>query len=146
MIQDMSVIKKRILLTISPIVFAIITLPFTCRYMEEPHRHFDLYTKELHDGLWVPDIFPHDITDIHEQHNIDTNDIWLRFSLNSQTIDMSNFSSVQKSEITIKNPFYANWWFDQLPNHYKFYKGSYPIGTSVLARSTESNIVYWWCP
>ena len=113
--------------------------------MEEPHSFFDIYTKDLHSGLWVPDIFPHDITDIHEQHNIDTNAVWLRFCLNSQTMDMSNFIIVPKSDINNKKPFFANWWFEELPNHYQNFEAPCSNGTPRLAYSTESNIVYWWC-
>jgi len=124
----------------------LVVLPSGCQWIEQPYRHFDVYGKELHDGLWVPDIFPHDITDIHEQHDIDTNEVWMRFSLNAQKIDLSIFAALPTLETTKTKAFNASWWFDELPSHYKFYKGSSAGSNSVLAHSTESKVVYWWCP
>jgi hypothetical protein len=124
----------------------LVVLSSGCQLIEEPYRHFDVYVKDLHDGLWVPDIFPHDITDIYEQHDIDTNEVSMRFNLNVQKIDMSIFTTVPQSEVTKTKPFNASWWFDELPSHYKFYKGSSGSSGSVLAHSTESTVVYWWCP
>jgi hypothetical protein len=124
----------------------LVVLPSGCQWVEQPYRHFEVYGQELHDGLWVPDIFPHDITDIHEQHDIDTNKVWMRFSLNAQKIDRSIFAAVPTLQMTKTKPSLASWWFDQLPSHYKFYKGSSAGSNSVLAHSTESKVVYWWHP
>lgn len=82
-----------------------------CGFFEQPYRYYESYDQSLHDGMWVPDIFPHDIVDIYEQHVIDTTEVWLRFSLSDEEFDPSKIGyepiqSTQLSEI-ISVPMYT---------------------------------------
>lgn len=40
---------------------------------------------------WIPEIVPKTSTEIHEQHDLDTSDVWLRF--NVQSLDKGRLSA-----------------------------------------------------
>jgi len=137
---------KTLIVTSIIIVITIITVPLSCKYIEEPHTYYKNYTKELHNGFWVPDIFPTDIREIHEQHAIDSNQVWVKFTLSDLEIDLSKFKKMNKSIVPYKKPFLSTWWFNDLPEHYNLYKGSCgESSTSTIAISKSSKTVYWWC-
>jgi hypothetical protein len=128
------------------IVLIVIVIPLSCQYIEEPYRYYDTYTKELHNGLWTPEIFPKDIRDIHEQHDIDTNRAWLRFTLGEQILDLVTYVKADKTVIQFTKPFLVSWWLSELPDHYVFYHGSRANDSlSTLAILISSKVVYWWC-
>ncbi len=118
----------------------------SCEYFEHPRNYYPNYTVDLHKGLWVPNIFPSDIENIYEQHDIDTNRVWLKFTLGEQAIDLSSYKNIEKSGINYSKPFLTTWWFSYLPNHYKYYRGQSTGSNeaSTLAISNKSKEVYWW--
>jgi len=63
------------------IILAIVVFLMICdvKYTEEPSRYYFKHSNELYYGDWVPKIFPENISNIYEQHNFDTNEVWLRF-------------------------------------------------------------------
>jgi hypothetical protein len=129
------------------ILTILVGTPTACEYSEQPRAYYPDYNDNLHKGLWVPKIFPKDITDIHEQHEIDTAKVWLRFKLGNQSINLSNYQKIDKADINYTRPFLTTWWFSDLPDHYNYYRGSCTgsIQSSTLAISTNSKVVYWWC-
>ena len=151
---------KKLLGIVIVVLFLIVGLPFSCQYMEEPNRYFATYTEDLHKGLWVPDIFPKDIKEIYEQHNIDTDEVWLRFKIGSKKIDLSHYSILseqQKNNIEFHEPFMASWWFksviEQQPannsilylNVYKGSCGENRVSYIAIPKSSKTHDYYWWC-
>ena len=136
---------KVLLFSVCLVVIIIVAVPLSCHYIEQPSRYYENYTKELHEGLWVPDIFPADIKYIYEQHDIDSYRVWLRFNLGLNKINLSRFSPMNKPDVPVRKPFLTTWWFSELPEGYIFYKGPYTkYGSSVLAISSDDKPVYWW--
>lgn len=146
---------KGLLLTI---IIVIVLIPLTCHYLEQPSRYLDAYSPGLHQGNWVPNIFPNDITQIHEQHDIDTNEVWLRFTTTKSKIGLSQFKMLATQDlqtINISKPTFATWWFEgiieQQPANDSalyavIYKGNCGKNmVSYLAISKKNNINYWWC-
>lgn len=149
---------KELLGIIIIVILLVVGIPFSFQYMEEPHSYFSAYTTDLHNGLWVPNIFPKDIKEIHEQHDIDTNEVWLRFEVGSKQIDLSNYSilsDLEKSNIIIRKPFMASWWFEgiieqQPANDNALYSNLYKGNcgesmASYLAIPKTGATYYWWC-
>ena len=93
----------------------------------------------------MPDIFPEDIKNIYEQHDIDSYQVWLRFNKGLNEINLSEFSPMNKPDVTFRKPFFTTWWFSDLLEGYTFYKGpNSKYGSSVLAISSDDKPVYWW--
>lgn len=100
---------KILIAALTIVAMALVAVALACQYVEEPYRYYETYTRELHEGLWVPDIFPRDIKQIHEQHDIDTNQVWLRFTLGDQKIDLSQFNTIERDMTKVRKPFLAEW-------------------------------------
>ena len=62
-------------------------LTLACSAPETAEVHYPTYAAALADGSiargWVPDLMPHDATDIYEIHDLDTEEVWIRFSFTS---------------------------------------------------------------
>ena len=138
---------KTVIVASIVILTILVGFPVACQYSEQPRSYYSNYTEDLHNGMWVLDIFPKDIKNINEQHDIDTNEVWLKFTLGTKKIDLSHYQKIDKSDISYSKPFLTTWWFSDLPPHYNFYRGSCEgsINSSTLALSTKSKEVYWWC-
>ncbi len=106
----------------------------------------------------MPRIFPEDITNIHEQHDIDTNEVWLKLDKGSKPIPTNKLvklSSNEKSKVSISMPFLASWWFEGIVEQQPANDGALNADVfkghcgnnmaSYLAISKVSNEVYWWC-
>ena len=142
---------RRVIQVLGVAVAALAALLFGCQTVEQPYRYYESYDPELHGGMWVPDIFPHDITEIHEQHDIDTNEVWLRFSLGEATFQPidSGYSAVDTSETGLEArkplwvPWRGRWWYQDLSGSFQLYRGSHLEGTAYLAIDPDGT-VYWW--
>jgi hypothetical protein len=143
------------------LIAGIVCIPPGCQYFEEPQRYYKSHSDELYAGGWVPKIFPNDISEIHEQHDIDTNEVWLLFNRGNKNIDpekinMSRLTWDQTQSIQFRKPFLSSWWFEgpvqQQPANdnalnAEYFKGSCGDGmTSYLALDRTSQKSYWWCP
>lgn len=149
---------KLIKIIIILLLALVLLLPFACQYIEEPYSFYQSHTDKLYFGNWVPKIFPRDIVHIHEQHDIDTNEVWVRFetAINLvSTNQMKELSNIEKRELKMKRPYFASWWFEglieQQPENVnalnaKVYRGVCGENmSSFLAISRTSKQVYWWC-
>ena len=131
----------------------------SCQHIEQPHRYFDSYSKQLHKGNWVPDIFPKDIKQINEQHDIDTNEVWLSYTPGKSRFDPLQYGIVviptQEIEtINFRFPYQASWWFEepieqQLANDNALnavtYRGINEAGgKTYFTCDFEKNKCYWW--
>lgn len=89
----------------------------SCQRFEQPHRYFDSYSEELHDGNWVPNIFPKDISQINEQHDLDTNEVWLSYTPGKIDFDplkmgMVSLETKEIEKLEFRAPYQAYWWFE----------------------------------
>jgi len=96
----------------------LIAVPVSCKKYEQPHRYFESYSEKIHKGNWVPNIFPKDITKIHEQHDIDTNEVWLSYTPGKQQFNPEQLGMVALSANVIETtnfraPFWASWWIEE---------------------------------
>ena len=70
-----------------------------------PKSHFDNYTEAQASGImdrgWVPHYIPRSATDIHEQHDLDTN--WVKMTFNYALDDVDNLRLACQSEVAIAN-------------------------------------------
>lgn len=111
--------KISIVIAILIVTLAIMTLPYSCRYIEQPHTYWETHSDSLHEGHWVPRIYPNDIVNIHMQHSIDTSEVWVRFNIGSTPIipeqmAMEKLSQKQKEAMKVRKPFFTSWWFEGL--------------------------------
>lgn len=152
---------KNTLIILALIFIGLLTIPFSCKYFEQPQRYYKSHSDELYSGGWVPKIFPNDISEIHEQHDIDTNEVWLSFNRGNKDIDpekinMSRLTWGQIQSTKFRKPFFSRWWFEgpvqQQPANDNalntdFFKGSCVMEgmTSYLALDRTSQRSYWWC-
>jgi hypothetical protein len=140
-------------------IFVFASIPFSCSKFEQPHRYFENYTASIHQDNWVPDIFPKDITKIHEQHDIDTNEVWLSYTPGQHPFNPTKLGMVALSESEIEKtkfraPFWASWWFEgpvqQQPANdgalnAVIYRGVNKSGViSYFTCDVEKNKCYWW--
>ncbi len=140
-------------------ILALLAFPVSWKKYEQPHRYFAFYTEKIHQGNWVPDIFPKDIQNIHEQHNIDTNEVWLSYTPGKQQFSPTQAGMVQLSENEIektkfRRPFWVSWWFEgpvqQQPANDNalnaaIYRGTVTNGNAAFFTfNFENNRCYWW--
>lgn len=94
---------------------------------------------------------PPNARQIRTQHNIDTNEVWVRFETNTPGFDpaRAGFHLVEHSSwpSKVRPPRHANWWFSSLseftPGTAKLYVGSCQGSTGhMLVIASE---VYLWC-
>lgn len=54
---------------------------------ERATKFYPKYEDAANDGAvkrgWIPEIVPKTATEIHEHHNLDTNEVWIRFNVPS---------------------------------------------------------------
>ncbi len=123
----------------------------SCGFIEQPSRYFEFYDVSLHEGMWIPKIFPHDITEIHEQHVIDTNEVWMRFRLGETPLQPSEYGYelIQREEVEApyrlptSAPWKHRWWPETFSESFRFYRGSH-LGAVAFLALGEEGIVYWW--
>jgi hypothetical protein len=68
---------------------------------------------------WIPETVPKTATEIYEQHDLDNNEVWLRFSLPAVEKDKigTGFKKLKHDEILkikLRYPSKVNWWFEGL--------------------------------
>lgn len=61
---------------------------------------------------WIPSFLPPSAQDIHERHNLDTNEVWLRYSMD--TGDLGSFAKschrIDAAEAAFPRESAAGWW------------------------------------
>ena len=128
-------------------------------YQENPYRFYERSEESLYRGEWVPRYFPDDILEVHEQHDIDTNEVWVRFTLGKQDYVPASHGYGEVHERNrlqsrLRGPFSHGWWFTEAifndTGSTRLFSG--PCDThedSLSGRQgfvlTHGNAVYWWC-
>jgi hypothetical protein len=140
----------------------IVFLFFLCseRYTAYYPKYEDAVKAGAVEHGWVPEIVPKTATKLYVQHDIDTNDIWLRFSLQNSDINRLRFG-VKKLEyneilkIKVKRPSRVSWWFENLieqapANDNALYADIYSVKcqnskSGYMAIDSINQKVYYWC-
>lgn len=68
---------------------------------------------------WIPETVPKTAIEIYEQHDLDNNEIWLRFSVpavekDKITTGLKKLTHDEILKIKLRNPSKVNWWFEGL--------------------------------
>jgi hypothetical protein len=131
---------------------------------ERQTNHYPKYEDAVKDGAinrgWLPEIVPATAIEIYEQHDLDTNDVWIRFTLSSSEREsiirnLNILSHKEIIEIKLRNPSSVNWWFEgviqQSPeNDNALNANIYAVKcfggrNGYIAFDRTSQKVYYWC-
>lgn len=84
-----------------------------------PNFESAVNAKAMGDGKWVPGFLPPSATSIREVHNIDTNEVWLFFRLDSDDIPaMITFcKKIIERDVVFPRQSPGNWWPHALTQH-----------------------------
>lgn len=108
---------------------------------------------------WIPASVPRTATAIYEQHDLDSNEVWLRFNLPADERDklvagLRNLTNDEILKIKLRYPNKVNWWFEGLSQqspandnalNADIYKIKEEKGkTAYLAIERNSSKVYYW--
>ncbi len=106
---------------------------------------------------WIPEALPKSSSDIHEKHDVDTNEVWGAFAFNpDDVIEGGGFVQVPNGEIVrqrARSP-HANWWppflnagadSDALSKADLSYYRSDARGVFFMALRKSQGRGYFWC-
>ncbi len=124
---------------------------YGCDLLENPQSEYSVVTEEIYQRGWIPRLLPANARQIREQHNMDTNEVWVRYKTITPDFDPTGFGfrlvehGSWPSEI--RRPRHANWWFSSLsqfaPGDAKLFVGACHKSTGhMLVVASE---VYLWC-
>ena len=122
----MKIFIKNTLLFIVSITLILIGIVLYLEYTEQPSTHWnntsEMNIPDIFQYGWIPSWFPINATNIHEQHDIDTNQVWIKFEIldSNNTTLLQSFKLLEPDKIAIINikaPFLSNWWFEDLIEH-----------------------------
>ena len=131
---------------------------YGCDRLENPQREYETVSEEVFRGGWVPRLLPPTATKIRVQNNLDTNEIWIRFSTGTPDFDPAELGFRRMAPETwpaqVRQPRYASWWFGSLNefssatvNLYSGTCGSEAHGAQVRSGHIllAAGEVYLWC-
>jgi hypothetical protein len=147
--------------------FFLISGPYAWRWLSCFDRKVSFYPTQaaaLADGAidrgWVPGTLPISASGIHEEHDLDTNEVWMRFTV--PLADAQQFVSPlrllswgEAAALTMRSPCDDGWWFGGLIQaqpandgalYADVYSGSLPGQPSkvIVAIEQGSSTVYYW--
>jgi hypothetical protein len=127
-------------------------------------KYYPKYEDAAKDGAvkrgWIPEIVPKTAIEIHEQHDLDTNDVWIRFTFPSSRSDqltsgLKRLSNDEVKKIRVRRPSNVEWWFEgliqQAPandnalNAEIYTVKCYEDRAGYLALDRTGKRVYFWC-
>jgi hypothetical protein len=127
-------------------------------------EYYPKYEDAKKDGAvkrgWIPEIVPTTATEIHEQHDLDTNDVWIRFTVPSSdrdrlTTGLKRLSDDEVLKVRVRNPSKADWWFegliqqspanDNALNAEIYVVKCHEDKSGYIAFDRTSQKVYYWC-
>jgi len=148
--------SKLIFLCIMAIAFTACSERFT--------EYYPKYEDAAKDGAvkrgWIPEIVPKTAIEIHEQHDLDTNDVWIRFTFPSSRRDqltsgLKRLSNDEVEKVRVRRPSNVDWWFEgliqQAPandnalNAEIYVVKCHEDRAGYLALDRTSQRVYFWC-
>ncbi len=97
---------------------------------------------------WIPSILPPSSTEIHEQHDIDTNETWIKFNapLSELRILLGQLRKLTPKEIEDLFPFrhHGNWWKPTAETKDMFTIADYNYTTRYATGVTKSKTGYFF--
>lgn len=143
-------------------VCLIVILVFGCS--ERFTEYYPRYEDAMQDGAvkrgWIPGIVPITASEIHEQHDLDGNDVWIRFEAprldrNRLARGLKKLSDDEILKLKLRYPMRAEWWFEGLiqqspANDNALNAEIYTVKChddrpSYVALDQTSPRVYYWC-
>jgi hypothetical protein len=144
-------------------------LTLACSALETPEVHYPTYAAALADGAvargWVPDQVPQDATDIHEIHDLDTEEVWIRFSFTGDARAGFAHSCTEADPLHVAWPRATrrlSWWPEDMlqaatrpasPYHFfrcaapdRYPGQSYSIATFLALVDGQQKAWYWRRP
>lgn len=147
--------------------FVLGCLSISCRAAEIETNHYATYSDAIEDGAvergWLPEIIPTSAYDIQEQHNLDTNQVWVKFKIpvedQSSLLGIVNRVSTDEVDaVNVVEPKQDGWWFDEtairqtdedeksLDNVYVTKcEGQNIFDKAYLFASSDDTYWYYWC-
>ena len=132
---------------------------------ERSTAYYQRYEDAVKEGAvkrgWIPVWVPTTATDIHEQHDLDTNNVWVRFTAPASektriTAGLKRLPDTEILRVKAPHPSRTDWWFEGLVQQspandnalnaeiYVVKCGENKVvGYIALERTTEK--VYYWC-
>jgi hypothetical protein len=126
--------------------------------------YYPKYEDAVKDGAikrgWIPGLVPATATEIHEQHTLDTDDVWVRFAIptsekNRLTAGLKRLSDTEIQKVKVRWPSRTNWWFEGLiqqspANDNALYAEIYIVQCrekklGYIAFDLSSQSVFYWC-
>jgi hypothetical protein len=105
----------------SRLAIGLVLLAIGCA--EQFDHHFETgaaaHSSDLARRGWVPEWLPAEASNVHIQHDLDTNEEWLRFELGEKqrsalVVGLQWLSSADIETVAIRSPRGAPWWFEGL--------------------------------
>jgi hypothetical protein len=113
------------------------------------------------DRGWIPRSLPVEATAIHEEHDMDTNEVWIRFTLPRDRArqfagSLHLLAQEEMSSVAIRPPCDRSWWFEGLIEqqsasdaalHAQVYAGALvdtPGQFVVVVDRTSPTVYCWW--
>jgi hypothetical protein len=137
-------------------------LLFACS--ERPTEYYPKHKDAVKAGAvkrgWIHEIVPATATEIHEQHDLDTNDLWIRFTLATSDKDrlvpgLKRLSHDEILRVKARKPSSVDWWFEGLiqqspANDNALNAEIYVVKcgedkSGFIAFDRTSQRVYYWC-
>ena len=142
------------------VMLTVLTLK-VCQQMDTFESNYNDLSAATKDGAvqrgWVPDFLPASAFQIHERHNISTNEVWMSFGFGPKDTDFLSKSCtrVPPDKIALPRGF-GKWWpasltpgSPQLPS-YDFYRCADTLvdrahkAVGWLAIDAYKSIAYYW--
>lgn len=123
--------------------------------VESKYPNFEaaVKTDAVGKGRWIPEFLPHSSMDIHEKHNLDTNEQWLSFHFTGDIASIVN-SCKQSAlpEIVYPRRSPGNWWpqtllqnsDNQQNANYVYYKCKENDFIGIMAINVAKGEGYYW--
>ena len=134
------------------------------RCAEHMYSYYPVYADAVADGAlnrgWVPSIIPASATEIHEEHDLDTNQVWIRFRMPpidraGLTSGMRQLSNQEVQALRVRQACTGDWWFEglieQQPANDAALNAEIYVGTlsslgwpHFVAIQRAGSLVYYW--
>lgn len=166
--QKESVLNRwRCLFLVFMVLLAFTAWPSGCDDSEYMTNYYRSYADAVSDGAiqrgWIPELVPASAFEISEQHDLDTNEIWIRFRTDpeDEAAMLAGMTRLEPEEIgalEVDYPGDREMWFDRLSAPESGNSGGIEAdvysgtcdGTSVFSKSylvkdRNSSYFYYWC-